>query len=133
MSLCIGRINRRRSVCRAARCGNFESLIKLAVAFLYSEGGRAAKLLNHVGYVIRCTSSPVPDGPGKGTPAAINGMRATEYLYKAELHSPNIQPFSWVLIRPPWASNNMCCKACVCYNLKKLCCESSSSNTDEVR
>ena len=26
--------------CRAARCGNFESLIKLAVAFLYSEGGK---------------------------------------------------------------------------------------------
>lgn len=28
------------------------------------------------------------------------------------------EPFSWVLIRPPWTSTGLCCKACVCEHMK---------------
>lgn len=86
---------------RAARHGNMEALIKLAIAYLYSEG--------------------VPDGKGKGTLNAVNGWKAAEYLILAESQSVHRQPFSWVLIRPPLVGNCVCCKACVCFRMKQHC------------
>lgn len=59
----------------------------------------------------------VPEGPGKGTLDYFNGIRATEYLIKAE-RIRSQQPFAWVLFRPPWAYNNKCCKACVLHHMK---------------
>ena len=70
---------------------------------------------------------PVPEGSGKGTYKATNGIRATEHLIRAEQLTPHTPPFSWVLFRPPWASNNMCCKACVCQRMKDHC-----ANVDTV-
>ncbi|XP_019855606.1 PREDICTED: cyclin-F-like [Amphimedon queenslandica] len=86
---------------RAARHGNIEALIKLAVAYLYSQG--------------------VPDGPGKGTINAFNGQKASNYLKRAESLVTHRQPFSWVFIRPPFATTCVCCKACVCHNMKNHC------------
>ena len=60
----------------------------------------------------------MPDGIDKGTLDAYNGIKASECLLHAERLTPYSQPFSWVLFRPPWASNNKCCKACVCYHMK---------------
>ena len=71
----------------------------------------------------------MPEGAGKGTYNAHNGIKATEYLIKAEELTPHIPPFSWVLFRPPWASNNMCCKACVCQRMKDHC---EDADTDAV-
>lgn len=68
--------------------------------------------------VSTCT---VPDGPGKGTLDDFNGVRATECLIQAERLTPHTPPFSWVLFRPPWASNSMCCKTCVCNKMKMHC------------
>ena len=70
----------------------------------------------------------VPDGPGKGTLKAINGQKAAEYLKKAETLICHKQPFSWVLIRPPFATTCICCKACVCQEMKQHC----TTTADEV-
>lgn len=71
----------------------------------------------------------VPDGPGKGTLKAINGQKAAEYLKKAETLICHKQPFSWVLIRPPFATTCICCKACVCQEMKQHC---TTPAADEV-
>ncbi len=63
----------------------------------------------------------VPDGPGKGTVDALNGLRATDYLSRAERLSRCAQPFAWVLFRAPWAPGSLCCKASVCHQMKVLC------------
>ena len=63
----------------------------------------------------------VPDGPGKGTINAFNGQKASSYLKRAESLVTHRQPFSWVFIRPPFASSCVCCKACVCHNMKNHC------------
>ena len=59
--------------------------------------------------------------PGKGTVDSINGHIAAEYLCKAESLRYHRQPFAWALIRPPFANTCVCCKACVCLNMKKHC------------
>jgi F-box protein 1 (cyclin F) len=91
---------------KAGNCRNVEAMIKLAVAYLYCEG--------------------VPECAGKGTLDSVNGARATEWLQKAERVSRDVQPFSWVLIRPPWAPHGICCKACVHFKFKEL----ADSRTD---
>lgn len=68
----------------------------------------------------------VPEGSGKGTLGAVNGVKATEYLCRAERLTPHSQPFSWVLFRPPWAPNHLCYKACVCSQMEQLCKNTSS-------
>ena len=68
----------------------------------------------------------VPEGSGKGTLAAVNGLKATEYLRRAERLTPHSQPFSWVLFRPPWAPNQLCYKACVCNQMKQVCNDAST-------
>ena len=68
----------------------------------------------------------VPEGSGKGTLAAVNGLKATEYLRRAERLTPHSQPFSWVLFRPPWAPNHLCYKACVCNQMKQVCNDAST-------
>ena len=65
----------------------------------------------------------VPDGVGKGTVDAVNGVKATEYLSRVESLLHRSPPFSWVLFRPPWVPNNLCCKACICHHMKALCTE----------
>lgn len=79
---------------KAAKYGNAEALIKLSVAYLYSEG--------------------VPEGDGRGTIESSNGVAAARLLSQVERRMIDREPFSWVLIRPPWTSTGLCCKACVC-------------------
>ena len=62
----------------------------------------------------------VPECAGKGTLDSVNGAKATEWLQKAEECSQDVQPFSWVLIRPPWSPHGICCKACVHLKFKEL-------------
>ena len=86
---------------------------------------------------LMCNHSPlsffaVSDGPGKGTADAVNGIKATDYLCRAERLLWYSQPFSWVLIRPPWASNlQVCCKACVCNKMKERC-ENAGSEVSSI-
>ena len=95
------------------------------MAYLYSEGGKSEiKLSNYILFSLPLSLSlslSVPDGPGKGTLKAINGQKAAEYLKKAETLICHKQPFSWVLIRPPFATTCICCKACVCQEMKQHC------------
>lgn len=64
----------------------------------------------------------VQDGPGKGTVFAHNGIKAAHYLIQAEsLLVKHKQPFSWVLIRPPFASTCVCSKSCICHHMKEYC------------
>ena len=67
----------------------------------------------------------VPDGAGKGTAESQNGKRAAEYLKTVESLVVPGPPFSWVLIRPPLATDCVCCKACVCHKMKLHCTTSS--------
>ena len=67
----------------------------------------------------------VPDGAGKGTAESQNGKKAAEYLKTVESLVVPGPPFSWVLIRPPLATDCVCCKACVCHKMKLHCTTSS--------
>ena len=100
---------------RAAKYGNTEALIKLSVAYLYSEGGEFTKITTNIYLYLYLT---VPEGDGRGTIESSNGVTAARLLSQVERRMINQEPFSWVLIRPPWTSTGLCCKACVCEHMK---------------
>ncbi|XP_067671880.1 cyclin-F-like [Haliotis asinina] len=83
---------------RAQENGNLEASIKLAVAYLYSEG-----LPSSVNSEL-CPS---------------NGNRAAELFCKTEALTPNTVPFTWLFIRPPWSVSGACCKEGVFQFMKK--------------
>lgn len=83
---------------RAARAGNFEANIKLGVACLYGEG---------------CAASPVI---------------ASEMLIRAEQLAGSADPFSWLLYRPPWSSDD-CSKACIFRDMKTIASENAALHT----
>ncbi|XP_070704062.1 cyclin-F [Pempheris klunzingeri] len=85
---------------RAAEKGNFEAAVKLGIAFLYNEG-------------------PLLSDEGR---ADVCGRKASHFFSLAEsLHSPAVDPFIWVFIRPPWSPTGSCCKAVVFDRLKAEC------------
>lgn len=74
-------------------------------------------MMNILAYVIpQCFT--VPEGDGRGTIESSNGVSAARLLSQVERRMINQEPFSWVLIRPPWTSTGLCCKACVCEHMK---------------
>lgn len=81
---------------RAAKCGNVEALIKLGIAYLYNEG--------------------LP-GDFEGRRITVNGEKAAEMFCQVECLTPHTAPFTWLFIRPPWASSGACCKECVFSNM----------------
>ncbi|KAI0214735.1 Cyclin-F [Lamellibrachia satsuma] len=83
---------------RAAKYGNVEALIKLGIAYLYNEG--------------------LP-GDFEGRRITVNGEKAAEMFCQVECLTPHTAPFTWLFIRPPWASSGACCKECVFTNIKQ--------------
>lgn len=54
--------------------------------------------------------------------ADVCGRKASHFFSLAEsLHSPAVDPFIWVFIRPPWSPTGSCCKAVVFDRLKAEC------------
>ncbi|RDD45684.1 Cyclin-F [Trichoplax sp. H2] len=82
---------------RAAQVGNIQALVKLAIAYLYSEG--------------------LPDE------GIINASRAAEYFWMLEEKCKGIGPIIWLFIRPPWAptANGNCIKECVFTEINEYC------------
>ncbi|XP_041473382.1 cyclin-F-like [Lytechinus variegatus] len=87
---------------RAAALGNIEALIKLGVAYLYSEGVESD--------------------------LCKDGSRAAQYFTKAEKLAPCNSPFTWLLIRPPWSNCGTCCKARVFQCMKDISNESKEAD-----
>ncbi|XP_064617848.1 cyclin-F-like isoform X2 [Liolophura sinensis] len=77
---------------RAAKHGNIEACVKLGVAYLYNEG--------------------LP-GDFDGKRITSNGEKAAQMFCKVESLLPQMSPFTWLFIRPPWSLSGACCKECV--------------------
>uniref|UniRef100_A0A670JEN9 Cyclin-F n=2 Tax=Podarcis muralis TaxID=64176 RepID=A0A670JEN9_PODMU len=84
---------------RAAEKGNFESAVKLGIAYLYNEG-----------------LSVSDEGR-----AEVNGLKASRFFSLAERLNTFAAPFVWLFIRPPWSLSGSCCKAVVYESLKAEC------------
>ncbi|KAK7113372.1 hypothetical protein V1264_012671 [Littorina saxatilis] len=82
---------------KAAASGNFEASVKLAIAKLYNEGLSEAE---------------------KGISIEEKARQATDHFYQAERQT-TADPFTWIFIRPPWASNGLSCKAYVFEAMKQ--------------
>ncbi|XP_011666474.1 cyclin-F [Strongylocentrotus purpuratus] len=87
---------------RVAELGNLEALIKLGVAYLYSEGVESS--------------------------LCKDGSRAAKYFSSAEKLAPCSSPFTWLLIRPPWSNCGTCCKARVFQGMKDISNESKEAD-----
>ena len=46
-----------------------------------------------------------------------NGEHAAEMFSLVERLTPSVVPFTWLFIRPPWATTGACCKECVFKNM----------------
>ena len=57
-------------------------------------------------------------GDFQGMKITSNGEKAAEMFCKVETLMPHIMPFTWLFIRPPWATTGACCKECVFNNMK---------------
>ena len=62
-------------------------------------------------------SSSVPSD-FQGRKVTTNGEHAAQMFCKVETLLPNVTPFTWLFIRPPWATSGACCKECVFRNMK---------------
>ncbi|XP_013409126.1 cyclin-F [Lingula anatina] len=85
---------------RSASSGNIEALIKLGVAYLYNEGF---------------------PGDFEGKRITSNGEQAAAMFCQVESLTPEISPFTWLFIRPPWSTAGACCKEYVFKNMKSIC------------
>lgn len=56
--------------------------------------------------------------------AVENGLLAAEFFSRAERALVNGAPFAWFFVRPPWAPNGACCKACVFKSMVDICSKS---------
>nr|KAG5713603.1 hypothetical protein BaRGS_024651 [Batillaria attramentaria] len=93
---------------KAAQHGNLEALIKLGVAYLYNEG--------------------LSGSLDEQKDIAESGRQAAHYFCQAEEQSPNVLPFTWLFIRPPWSVSGACCKACVFEAMKQQCSQTQNRN-----
>ena len=63
----------------------------------------------------------VPACDGKGSYDSFNGIKATEYLIRAEALCSKTTLFSWVLFRPPWSLEVVSSKMCVFHHMRLAC------------
>ena len=49
-----------------------------------------------------------------------NGEHAAEMFSLVERLTPVVVPFTWLFIRPPWATTGACCKECVFNNMLNI-------------
>ena len=56
-------------------------------------------------------------GDFEGRRITVNGDKAAEMFCQVECLTPHTAPFTWLFIRPPWASSGACCKECVFNNI----------------
>ncbi|CAD5125621.1 DgyrCDS13823 [Dimorphilus gyrociliatus] len=88
--------NNKEAFHRASVCGNISATIKLSLAYLYNEGLALDMSSDY----------------------AVNylGRKVATLLYEAEKLTPEVAPFTWIFIRPPWnVHKSRCCKAEVYY------------------
>ena len=58
-------------------------------------------------------------GDFEGRRITVNGDKAAEMFCQVECLTPHTAPFTWLFIRPPWASSGACCKECVFNNIEQ--------------
>lgn len=89
---------------RSSRHGNFEAVVKLALAKMYNHGLPPSVLESYL--------------PENGCAMAA-AMEVMQLFHDAEVLARTESPFTWAFFRPPWAESIMCCKSCIFVLMKE--------------